>query len=1359
MLLLSKKIFVLSFLVSIVYLNANEINVISSSMEFIELNYKPDYKGYEIIDIKGQSFIKPIFENCNYILNNYNKPMLFVKSALITVPTPDDFRLEDVKMEINSIGHGFIAPTPIINFYDEVMTEEYEYIPDDYNDFEDKNWINVEYIGMLGYRHIARVDFIVAKYNTNIQAIEIPIEFYVKIKFNQVNNQISNEHFQLKYLKNDLEITINHNETRSWLTDRKTEKNKDVFQSEVLNLNNISEGNWYKLIINKEGIYRITASNLENMGIKIPPSQLNTIKIYGQSGKPMAKELSKDFSLNEQEIIVNTNNDGSLESIVFYASGPTGFEMDNFSNIYLQRHYLNYMDTKNCYLLTYGKSEGKRAIPIPQENETTTSKPTTYKASIFSEEDKYMPGKIGSGLQWFGESILNNNSLIDNLHNFNRNGNVEYVFSVGHTAPQDQNLTVYQGSNQILNIVMANGIPNSYAHARVVTNYVSAPASQISSDNRSVLRFNYSGLSLYPYHNFYEIHYPSNMVPINNEITLYSNIANYNTTDEVVEYSINGFNGNRIYGFDVSNMSSPKLLTNIANTGGMYIFKHKENKSNIRKYFISSNTITPNIEAVTLLNLRDLNDNYYSNVDVIVISPDEFLESARNYAEYRTKQSGYKISVVPINKIYAEFSYCRLDLMAIRHYIQYAFENWDNPPSYIVLWGTGHYDFREIEGYRNYIPAHQQTAGQRTKLVINNNMVIGRNTGDYTTDNIYVCLDANDTNCYNPTISIGRVPISSNSEGNIYVAKLDQYENRLNKGNWRRNVMLHADDGAGEGGKSEGVTHVPSCEGIANVLPLQFMLNKVYIHEYPVEILPGNARRIPKATDELFNQINLVGNIIYSFMGHGNTTTLTHEKTFVRDMLPQLNNEDKLFFFSAGSCDVGKYDHKAGTLAADFVLLPKTGAIGSFAASSPSTSGGNNMLLSLMIKSLLNKNQYGNYYTIGEAARIAKNNISYQDESPMYILFGDPCLRLIAPELNIQIDEINEELIVENIPPIEVKGMTYLKIKGRIVTESSAFVSNFNGTINVILNEPKVSITNSDDLGNVFKYIKNGATLNSGVFKVINGEFYIELLIPADISFSENKSILYFYASSDDDRFAIGINNDILIKGISTSIEDDGEGPIITIHLDSKLFKSGDTVSRNPLLMVHLWDETGINTTGLGIGHKIAAKLNNGPTTMDLTPYFTPSLTESNAGDIQKYLGKLSPGKHSITIRAWDVFNNYTDESVDFIIPAEKDEGILRASFVPNPAYSSEKIGVAVYYSVNPPIDANIIVYDDLGKEVSNFDTKFTTDGYSIVDFDTKDNIPLSNGTYYYYIKFKYNQTKTSHYWCEKYGTLGVIIR
>jgi hypothetical protein len=218
-------------------------------------------------------------------------------------------------------------------------------------------------------------------------------------------------------------------------------------------------------------------------------------------------------------------------------------------------------------------------------------------------------------------------------------------------------------------------VTGSYSSAHINTFYASVPSTDISL-NRSALKFEYSGLAINPFHNFYEIHYPSDMLAMNNQITFFSRIVDFTQATELAEYNIRGFSGN-IYGFDVTDMTHPKLLTNIANTGGFYVFRRNEDSTAaaIKKYFISASVSTPSIENISFLNLRNINDSKYSNVDMIVVSADEFIESANNFAEYRAKQSGLKISVVPLSKIYAEFSYSRLDLAAIRNYIQYAYEN------------------------------------------------------------------------------------------------------------------------------------------------------------------------------------------------------------------------------------------------------------------------------------------------------------------------------------------------------------------------------------------------------------------------------------------------------------------------------------------------------------------------------------------------------------------------------------------------------------------------------------------------------------------------------------------------------------
>ena len=67
--------------------------------------------------------------------------------------------------------------------------------------------------------------------------------------------------------------------------------------------------------------------------------------------------------------------------------------------IITQRHYVNYMDTRNYYLLTYGKTEGKRSNPLPTPDGEPTTRPTTYMASIYQNEDKFMSQTPGSGVR------------------------------------------------------------------------------------------------------------------------------------------------------------------------------------------------------------------------------------------------------------------------------------------------------------------------------------------------------------------------------------------------------------------------------------------------------------------------------------------------------------------------------------------------------------------------------------------------------------------------------------------------------------------------------------------------------------------------------------------------------------------------------------------------------------------------------------------------------------------------------------------------------------------------------------------------------------------------------------------------
>ena len=335
---------------------------------------------------------------------------------------------------------------------------------------------------------------------------------------------------------------------------------------------------------------------------------------------------------------------------------------------------------------------------------------------------------------------------------------------------------------------------------------------------------------------------------------------------------------------------------------------------------------------------------------------------------------------------------------------------------------------------------------------------------------------------------------------------------------------MHADDGYGDGGGQEYAMHVSSSEDIAKQILDGFVVNKVYLPDYPVVYQTGGVRTIPKASEELLYQINIVGNSCYFFTGHGNRNTLTHERTFTREMISQFNNADKLFFFAAFSCEVGRFDNLDGTLASEMVVLPTTGAIGSFAASRVSGAGTNSAIAERFTRNMLSKNKFENN-TIGQASLKTKRSNDNSSENFMYILFGDPALKLLHPELNVVPVEINGVILADSDSNIVLKGMSVLNIKGKICFDGEdEVIDNLNGHISISLTNPKIDAEVFDERNTQFRFVKNGETLNSTVAAVVNGEFEANLFIPGEISFSSKNSILYFYANGTDETNTLQVN-------------------------------------------------------------------------------------------------------------------------------------------------------------------------------------------------------------------------------------------
>ena len=95
----------------------------------------------------------------------------------------------------------------------------------------------------------------------------------------------------------------------------------------------------------------------------------------------------------------------------------------------------------------------------------------------------------------------------------------------------------------------------------------------------------------------------------------------------------------------------------------------------------------------------------------IIVTNKAFRDAANNLKNYRENQAPVTIStyVADIEQIYNEFSGGIIDPTALRDYLKYAFDNWTIKPQYVLFFGKGTYDYKNIEKYGDNFVVTWQT--------------------------------------------------------------------------------------------------------------------------------------------------------------------------------------------------------------------------------------------------------------------------------------------------------------------------------------------------------------------------------------------------------------------------------------------------------------------------------------------------------------------------------------------------------------------------------------------------------------------------------------------------------------------------
>lgn len=145
--------------------------------------------------------------------------------------------------------------------------------------------------------------------------------------------------------------------------------------------------------------------------------------------------------------------------------------------------------------------------------------------------------------------------------------------------------------------------------------------------------------------------------------------------------------------------------------------------------------------------------------DYIIITHPMFRAQAQRLAAYRASAQGgaYRTEVVETDQIYDEFGFGLYDPMAIRQFLKYAFENWQQPrPRYVVLFGGANRDVKGRLLVSRTRPSLVPTFGQPVSDIW---LVSFHNDPAQPFRNI-------------PRMMIGRIPVYTVAEAETYLRKL-----------------------------------------------------------------------------------------------------------------------------------------------------------------------------------------------------------------------------------------------------------------------------------------------------------------------------------------------------------------------------------------------------------------------------------------------------------------------------------------------------------------------------------------------------------------------------------------------------------
>jgi len=1161
--------------------------------------------------------------------------------------------------------------------------------------------------------------------NTNPQRIEfIPINTKI-LEYSPLEDISNNFDFSWKVNKsrsdNYLQVIINpirknnHGEIEV-ITEFKitiTESKNRITQSRTgFSRKNsfLSTGNWYKIAVSQDNIYKISYDKLISLGFSNPEK----IALYGSGGEQLSYYVEDNISpnINQIPLYIEKGSDGIFNSgdyIMFYVTGPNHWKYDSAKDFFwLNKH--NY-SSNSYYFLTETDSPLRINSKEISENATQTSNMHI----VYSHHEVDNKNIIESGRMWFGESfdIETTQSFNFNFPNIITNSESKIELGIMTQSKSESYFTI-NIDGETFKITTEKTNYSAYQkgiYSKSLFNFKAKNSSQtVGLTYNKPFPSSVGWLDYITINNWCKTTYNNNLLTIQNPSVI--------SPSSITEFSVNNCNSS-LRAWEVTNIFNPSQLKLLVN-GTVGTFKNNTDILQKQIIFNPANALEPTF----ISSIQNQNIQGNTPTQLVIITTPELYSSAERLALFHKEKDNISYSIYTPNNIYNEFSSGSPDICAIRNFLSYLYRLPSSPFQYLLFLGNG--SFNNTEQWiseNNLLPTYQSFESLTE-------------TNSFVSDDFFGLLDIGEGEGNGLLdIAIGRIPAENRSEAETVINKIEQYLKNSNAGLWQNKITFIADDG-------DNNLHAEDAEKLNNYINNnhpEIITQKIYLDSYKME--KTDIERYPTVNNAINNSVKQ-GTLILNYTGHGSPTQLAHEAVITKEDIDTWNNTNLPVIITA-SCSFSKWDNENKSTGEYLLMKENAGAVALFSTSRIVYSSNNFTLNYNFYKNLKKKDASGNFIKMGDIIRNTKIAMPNDLNKRNFSLLGDPLLRLQLPTQEIVIKDIISNGISNTDT---LKAFNSITIKANIAN-SGIINPNFNGSAYCTVYDKKsqeITLGNKGEDPFSFNSWKN--IIFQGTATVNNGNFELTFIVPKDINYKygDGKISISAYSSNSS---AAGFKSQ-KVGGTGNNIIDDNNGPEINLFMNNTNFTNGGLTSNYPKLLGILTDESGINTMNNSLGHELSITLDNKTDSkININEFYISEPNTYKKGKVEFNLEKLSNGPHSIELKAWDIMNNSNINTLDFIVANDSKLAIQHLLNYPNPFTEH----TTFYFNHNKPysqIEAIIQIYTPSGKLVKTLKKEFYTDSFKSepIEWDGLDDFgnKIGRGVYIYRLKLRSNKSETA---------------